>query len=81
MHPELGFEEVETSKLVAGWLEKFGIEVKRGVAKTGVVGLLKGKKPGKDRGHPGGYGCPAHGGSPIRFPIVQGQGEDACLRP
>jgi amidohydrolase len=47
MHPELGFEEIETSKLVAGWLEKFGIEVKRGVAGTGVIGLLKGKGPGK----------------------------------
>jgi amidohydrolase len=47
MHPELGFEEVETSRLVAGWLEKFGIEVKRGVARTGVIGLLRGKEPGK----------------------------------
>lgn len=47
MHPELGFEEVETSKLVGHWLEKFGLEVKTGVAKTGVVGLLRGAKPGK----------------------------------
>jgi amidohydrolase len=47
MHPELGFEEVETSRLVAGWLEKFGIEVRRGVARTGVIGLLQGKEPGK----------------------------------
>ena len=47
MHPELGFEEIETSRLVAGWLEKFGFQVKTGVAKTGVVGLLEGKKPGK----------------------------------
>ncbi len=47
MRPELGFEEVETSNLVSHWLERFGIEVKRGVAKTGVVGLLRGKKPGK----------------------------------
>ena len=47
MHPELGFEEIETSKLVAGWLVKFGLQVKTGVAKTGVVGLLEGKKPGK----------------------------------
>jgi amidohydrolase len=46
-HPELGFEEVETSKLVSGWLEKFGLEVKKGVAKTGVVGLLRGGAPGK----------------------------------
>ena len=47
MHPELGFEEVETSKLISEWLQKFGLEVKRGMAKTGVVGLLKGKKPGR----------------------------------
>ena len=47
MHPELGFEEVETSRLVSEWLGKFGLEVKRGIAKTGVVGLLKGKRPGK----------------------------------
>ena len=47
MHPELGFEEVETSKLVAGWLERFGLEVRRGWAKTGVVGLLAGQRPGK----------------------------------
>ena len=47
MHPELGFEEVETSRLVIECLEKFGLQVKRGVAKTGVVGLLKGKEPGE----------------------------------
>ena len=47
MHPELGFEEVETSKLLSEWLERFGLQVKRGIAKTGVVGLLKGKEPGK----------------------------------
>ena len=47
MHPELGFEEVETSKFVSEWLQKFGLDVKRGMAKTGVVGLLKGRKPGR----------------------------------
>ena len=47
MHPELGFEEIETSKLVSEWLERFGLQVKRGLAKTGVVGLLESKKPGK----------------------------------
>jgi len=47
MHPELGFEEVETSKLVSEWLERFGLQVKRGWAKTGVVGLFQGRKPGK----------------------------------
>jgi len=47
MHPELGFEEVETSKLVSEWLERFGLQVKRGIAKTGVVGLLQGSEPGR----------------------------------
>lgn len=42
-HPELGFEEVRTSRLVAERLESFGIEVHRGIAKTGVVGVLEGK--------------------------------------
>ena len=46
-HPELGFEEVETSKLVAERLEEFGLQVKKGVAKTGVVEILQGKQPGK----------------------------------
>jgi len=44
-HPELGNSEVRTSKLVADHLRKLGIEV-RTVAKTGVVGVLKGGKPG-----------------------------------
>ncbi|MBP1722540.1 MAG: peptidase [Deltaproteobacteria bacterium] len=47
MNPELGFEEVETSRLIAGYLDKFGLQVKTGMAKTGVIGLLKGGKPGK----------------------------------
>lgn len=47
MHPELGFEEIETSNLVSGWLERFGLEVKTGMARTGVVGLLRGKGPGQ----------------------------------
>ena len=47
MNPELGFEEVETSKLVAKWLEHFGLKVRTGMAKTGVVGLLEGEKGGK----------------------------------
>ncbi|WP_309092968.1 amidohydrolase, partial [Phenylobacterium sp.] len=45
-HPELGNNEVRTAKLVADHLKKLGIEVRTGVAKTGVVGVLKGGKPG-----------------------------------
>ena len=46
-HPELGFQEFRTGKIVAEYLENLGLEVQRNVAKTGVVGLLRGKKPGK----------------------------------
>ena len=45
-HPELGNREFRTSKLVADHLRALGIEVKEKVAHTGVVGLLKGGKPG-----------------------------------
>jgi len=39
-HPELGFQEMETAKLVAETLESFGLEVDTGVGKTGVIGHL-----------------------------------------
>lgn len=42
-HPELGFEETRTSQIVAETLESLGMEVTTGVAKTGVIGLLRGK--------------------------------------
>ncbi len=45
-HPELGNREVNTAKLIAAHLRKLGLEVKEGVAKTGVVGILRGGKPG-----------------------------------
>ena len=41
-NPELGFEENRTSDLVAKQLESWGIEVHRDIAKTGLVGVLKG---------------------------------------
>src|SRR5215472_16404725 len=41
-HPELAFEEVRTSGIVAQRLRSLGLEVQSGVAKTGVVGLLRG---------------------------------------
>jgi len=40
-HPELGLEERRTAELVARKLEEWGIEVHRGVGKTGVVGVLR----------------------------------------
>ncbi|MFP5080542.1 amidohydrolase [Pedobacter sp. JCM 36344] len=45
-HPELGNNETRTAGIIAKHLQSLGIEVKTGVAKTGVVGILKGGKPG-----------------------------------
>jgi amidohydrolase len=45
-HPELSNREFETAKYVAKHLRQLGIDVQTGVAKTGVVGVLKGGKPG-----------------------------------
>jgi len=46
-HPELGFEEVRTSGLVAERLRKLGLEPKTGVGKTGVLARIAGGRPGK----------------------------------
>ena len=46
MHPELGFEEVRTAGIVAKELEELGIKFTTGIAKTGVVGIIEGSKPG-----------------------------------
>src|SRR5512135_3216739 len=46
IHPELGFHEVRTGAIVAKELEALGLEVTKGVGKTGVVGLMEGSKPG-----------------------------------
>jgi amidohydrolase len=45
-HPELGNHEVRTAGIIAKHLQSLGIDVKTGIAKTGVVGILKGGKPG-----------------------------------
>src|SRR5437764_14771891 len=42
-HPEIGFEEVRTSGIVADKLKGWGIEVHRGLGGTGVIGVIKGK--------------------------------------
>jgi amidohydrolase len=46
MHPELGFQEVRTARIVAEKLGELGYEVATGVGKTGVVGILQGGQPG-----------------------------------
>ena len=49
-HPELAFQENRTSDLVAARLDGWGVEVHRGLAKTGVVGVIKGRKSASGRG-------------------------------
>ena len=41
-HPELSFQETRTSEIIAERLTKAGLEVRTGIAKTGVVGVLRG---------------------------------------
>ncbi len=45
-HPELGFQEYRTADIVARHLNALGIEVRTGVGKTGVVGIIEGNSPG-----------------------------------
>ena len=45
-YPELSNRETKTAKYVEGHLRRLGLEVKTGIAKTGVVGILKGSQPG-----------------------------------
>lgn len=51
-HPELAFQESRTSDLVAERLSSWGIEVHRGLGKTGVVGVLRGTRAAKAGGRP-----------------------------
>jgi amidohydrolase len=46
-HPELGFLEVRTAKIVATRLRELSMEVHEGIATTGVIGVLRGAKPGR----------------------------------
>jgi amidohydrolase len=46
-HPELAYQETRTGSLVAEVLRELGVEVRAGVARTGVVGLLRGDSPGR----------------------------------
>lgn len=47
MYPEVGYEEHKTSQLIYDTLEKLGIEYEKNIAKTGVVGIIRGRHPGK----------------------------------
>ena len=48
-HPELAFEENRTAGIVADKLAGWGVEVHRGIAKTGVVGVVKGRSSASGR--------------------------------
>ncbi len=45
-HPELSYEEVRTARVVAAHLRSLRLEVRTGIAQTGVVGVLRGGRPG-----------------------------------
>ena len=45
-HPELGFEELRTSALIAAKLREWGIETHEQIARTGVVGVVRGRRAG-----------------------------------
>jgi amidohydrolase len=46
-HPELGNREIRTAALVARELRRLGLDVRTGIAKTGVIGILRGAQPGR----------------------------------
>ncbi|MBI3708812.1 MAG: amidohydrolase [Proteobacteria bacterium] len=46
VHPETAFQETRTAEFVAGKLESFGLRAHRGLARTGVVASLEGRRPG-----------------------------------
>lgn len=49
-HPELGFEETQTSDFIAKTLKSYGIKVHRGLGGTGVVGVLRAGNGGRSIG-------------------------------
>lgn len=55
-NPELALQEEKTSDYVAQKLEEWGIEIHRGIAKTGIVGVLHGQSRGQNDGHNGNQG-------------------------
>ena len=46
-HPELSFEERRTAEIIAERLHATGMEVRTGIGRTGVVGVLNGDRPGR----------------------------------
>ena len=42
-HPELSYEETDTSSYITGWLSENGISFRQGIAGTGIIGTIEGK--------------------------------------
>ena len=81
-HPELGFEETRTSDLVAAKLEEFGIEVTRGIGKTGLVGRLRVGNSPRAIGLRADMDCLRRSSRPTSSPIARPHaGQNARLRP
>ena len=80
-HPETAFEEVRTADIVAEKLKSFGIEVHRGLAKTGVVGVLRSGTSKRAIGLRADMDAlDVHETNELR-PQVDDPRQDACLRP
>ncbi len=47
-YPELSYKETETASFICNWLRKNGIEYRKGIAGTGIIGTIKGKGEGKN---------------------------------
>jgi metal-dependent amidase/aminoacylase/carboxypeptidase family protein len=73
-HPETAFEETRTARIVADKLRDWGIDVAEGLAKTGVVGTVRGRRPG-----PRAIALRADLDA-LHIEEAQGPGKDACLR-
>ncbi|VTQ55460.1 amidohydrolase [Campylobacter jejuni] len=61
MHPELEFEEENTTHLVCKILDEFGIKYQKNIAKTGILAIIEGKKKSQKKtkmcSFKSGYGC------------------------
>ena len=80
-HPELSFKEFETAKFIAAKLDEYGIAYQDKVAKTGIVGLIKGKDPGSVKLWPSGptwMPCPSREKNDVEYCSVNEGAMHAC---